>query len=284
MKKLRIRHPLAYCIIAFVLWLAAQNLFGIAGAFADGLFQMNGALLQLISEAGCALAMALLLRRTGRGGLLSERGIGLASGLKYGLPVILLAAVMTVLSLNFSSLQLSPLPIIVCYVTYMLTIGMAEDFLCRGIMAETLLERFGTGREGVLKASAISSLLFGLIHFMNLLSGASLSGVLLQVLNAFLVGMVFAAIYFRTGNLWTVVLIHAVWDFFSLMQTQNGLFVSQTTFAQTLSSQFDIWTLVTMALMLAFSIFMFMRKSTYEAAAIFFDPYVRMQKEERKQL
>lgn len=34
----------------------------------------------------------------------------------------------------------------------------------------------------------------------------------------------FAAIYFRTGNIWMCVTIHALWDFFSFLPAQNTLF------------------------------------------------------------
>lgn len=284
MRKLRIKHPIVYCIIACVLWFLAQSLFGVLGAVIEyRVLPMNGQIMQLTGEAGSALIAFLMIKWAKRGSLLSEKGIGLGNGMKYGLVVILLAVVMSVLSIDRSKMQLNPLPVILVFLIYMLTVGMAEDFLYRGVMAESLLEHFGTSRAGVQKAAVISSLIFALTHYMNLTTGASFLGVSLQVLNAFLAGLTLAVIYFRTGNIWTVVIIHAIWDFFSLLQSANGLFVSSTSFAETLSGGVDYTAFVAMGVLLAFSVFMLTRKELYEAAAIFFDPYVKMQEEEKKQ-
>ena len=96
--------------------------------------------------------------------------------------------------------QLQPAFSIFSFFLSMALVGVAEEFIFRGVIAQSLLERFGTGRAGVWKACLLSGLLFGAAHLTNLLSSAPF-GVLMQCVFAASLGTLFAAIYFRTGNL-----------------------------------------------------------------------------------
>lgn len=98
----------------------------------------------------------------------------------------------------------------------MALVGVAEEFIFRGVIAQSLLERFGTGRAGVWKACLLSGLLFGAAHLTNLLSSAPF-GVLMQCVFAASLGTLFAAIYFRTGNLWVTVFLHGAMDIASML-------------------------------------------------------------------
>lgn len=124
--------------------------------------------------------------------------------------------------------------------------GMAEEFMFRGITADVVLRRgFGAVRgeaasgqidvQGeiasgqstgskenvsgqmeitpgrVWEAVFVSGLLFGLMHGLNLLTAPTL-GVIVQMISAVLLGMVIAAIYCRSGNIWVVAAIHAFND------------------------------------------------------------------------
>lgn len=78
-------------------------------------------------------------------------------------------------------------------------------------MAETLLERFGLGRRGILAACGLSGLFFGLMHLVNLVE-APASSVVPQVVSAAFAGILLAAVYFRSGNIWANVALHMVYD------------------------------------------------------------------------
>lgn len=69
-----------------------------------------------------------------------------------------------------------------------------EEVLFRGLIFESCRERFGKGG-----ALVISALLFGLIH-----------GVPVQMVNAFVVGLILGYVYLRTRSLVSVMIIHAV--------------------------------------------------------------------------
>lgn len=69
-----------------------------------------------------------------------------------------------------------------------------EEILFRGLIFESCRERFGSGA-----AVLVSALLFGLVH-----------GVPVQIINAFVVGLIFGYVYLRTGSLLSVILLHVV--------------------------------------------------------------------------
>ena len=69
---------------------------------------------------------------------------------------------------------LLPLWRILSFFANMMLVGVAEEFLFRGVVAETLLEHFGTSRGGIWKACLLSGVLFGCAHLTNLFTSAPL--------------------------------------------------------------------------------------------------------------
>jgi membrane protease YdiL (CAAX protease family) len=85
-------------------------------------------------------------------------------------------------------------------------VALGEEIAFRGVLLHLLLPR------GIGVAVAVSSLLFGLTHTVNLLLGAPPGGVLLQVLFAGTGAAGFAALRIRTGSLWPGIALHATYD------------------------------------------------------------------------
>ena len=184
----------------------------IGGYFSAGLFELSLLILVLI-----------MMKVTGQIRVLkAPRGTffrGLFTGgfmIAMGLFAIISATVSRMDSLAFQGKG----TILFSTVLFIFT-GMAEEFMFRGITADVVLRRgFGAVRgEDVVeitpghvwKAVFISGLLFGLIHALNFLS-ARPEGVVVQMLSAVLLGMVIAAVYCRSGNIWAVAAIHAFND------------------------------------------------------------------------
>lgn len=92
-----------------------------------------------------------------------------------------------------------------------LLIGFAEEAIFRGLMLNALKAR------GLWQAAMITSLLFGLSHSLNLLSGKSFVDILIQVSYALAVGFAFAAVVLKEGILWPLVIAHALIDFTSFI-------------------------------------------------------------------
>ena len=85
-------------------------------------------------------------------------------------------------------------------------VGFVEEVSFRGLILRAFAPR------GIWLAAVTSSLLFGLMHFLNLLSGTDLDATLVKVGYATAMGFAFAAVALRTGVIWPLVVIHALVD------------------------------------------------------------------------
>lgn len=130
-------------------------------------------------------------------------------------------------------------------------VGFREETVFRGIIAGALWEKYGGSRAGIWRAALLSGLIFGLIHMGNLLSGANLVSVLVQTAAAAAIGTAFAAIYFRGGNLWALVLLHSLTDTASLF---GALFTKNNTLVDSINTLglINLTPVVTMLLLTAF--------------------------------
>lgn len=95
--------------------------------------------------------------------------------------------------------------------TDILILGLApaifEEVVFRGIFIHNLRE---SGKSDM-AALIIPALIFGLVHLTNAVNGEILQA-LVQTGYAVVVGLVFGAIYIRTGDLFSVILAHAAID------------------------------------------------------------------------
>ncbi len=87
-------------------------------------------------------------------------------------------------------------------------VGLSEELIYRGIVLPAFLEN-----HSKFKAILISSILFSLLHAVNVLGGVAPHGMFVQLLLTFLVGITFACIAIELGNLMPLIIYHALWDF-----------------------------------------------------------------------
>lgn len=72
-----------------------------------------------------------------------------------------------------------------------------------------MLQALGPSKLGVMNALFISSVLLGLSHYMNILTGGqTFAGTTQQVIAALCSGIFFAAVYYRSGSLTVPIAIH----------------------------------------------------------------------------
>ena len=99
-------------------------------------------------------------------------------------------------------------------VLYFILVGVTEELVFRGITADLLLQALykkNPGGQPEIAAVVISGAVFSLVHALNFRrSGAS--GVLIQMLGVFVLGMMLTAVYYRTANIYAVMVLHAFND------------------------------------------------------------------------
>ncbi|GEK21533.1 CPBP family intramembrane glutamic endopeptidase [Cellulomonas xylanilytica] len=98
-------------------------------------------------------------------------------------------------------------------------VGFNEEMTSRGLL---LVGLRGSTRE--IWVALISSLLFGLMHGVNIVLGQSVGETLPQVGQAFLLGLSFYILRRVTGSLAWAMLLHGAWDFsvFTLGETAGS--------------------------------------------------------------
>lgn len=117
----------------------------------------------------------------------------------------------------------------ILFVLAMIMVGVAEELMFRGVLLNGCLDFFGEASvSSIKKAIIISSSIFGAFHIFNVLIGASLTGSIVQAINAIAIGIILGAVYVRSGkNIWPCIVLHGFHDLGSFMQsgmlTGNGI-------------------------------------------------------------
>ncbi len=277
LKRLRKAHPILFCILAEVAFLASLFVTDLVFTLVLVLLRVDISgldtyLYSALQELVGVLVAVLFLARTGRTGLLRRRGSGFFNGLLVGMYPLVFIGYTAFGSLVLGRPEngvLQPAARICTFLVSMAMVGVAEEFLFRGVVAETLLEHFGTSRTGVWKACLLSGVLFGAAHLTNIL-GSAVFGVLMQCVFAASLGTLFAAVYFRTGNIWVTVFLHGAMDITSMLI--GGLY-GTTTVAEAVSG-YDASMLLSVLLYLIPTAFLLRRKKLPEVQ-LYWHQYVK---------
>ena len=225
-RKFAKKYTLIYCILAEVVVLGGMMVCGFLVGILLGEMGTDSYVLQALQELCGALLAFAALKLSGCGDILYERGIGFGKGLLVGgyFLVVGVYSAIVYTALYEGERLLRPWYLIVTFVICMVLVGVTEEFLCRGVLAELLRRHYGTTSQGIWKAVIVSGILFGAAHLTNLF-GAEPVGVLVQCVVAGVMGMAFAAIYFRTDNIWVTVALHAFVDICALIT--GGLYTGE---------------------------------------------------------
>ena len=277
LKRLRKAHPILFCILAEVAFLASLFVTDLVFTLVLVLLRVDISgldtyLYSALQELVGVLVAVLFLARTGRTGLLRRRGSGFFNGLLVGMYPLVFIGYTAFGSLVLGRPEngvLQPAARICTFLVSMAMVGVAEEFLFRGVVAETLLEHFGTSRTGVWKACLLSGVLFGAAHLTNIL-GSAVFGVLMQCVFAASLGTLFAAVYFRTGNIWVTVFLHGAMDITSMLI--GGLY-GTTTVAEAVSG-YDASMLLSVLLYLIPTAFL-LRKKKLPEVQLYWYPYAK---------
>ncbi len=106
------------------------------------------------------------------------------------------------------------------FAVYCISIGLLEETLFRGLLQALIFDALK--KRGAVIAILVNSALFGLWHLTNLFAGAGVGPTLLQVGYSFLLGAMWSSVCYRTGNIWTGVVTHALFDFGGMLVDYLG--------------------------------------------------------------
>ncbi len=218
LKNFKEKYTLIYAIIVVLLFKGGQMLGSFIITDLIKTLPVNEDVMQYIymifNDFIVALIMIILLACTNRIGLLKKKGKGYFKSLPiaaYPIGFAILAFFGNVAYAMHENVSLNEGFAIIIFIVCMFFVGLSEELCNRAISAESLLEHYGTDKKGIWKAAIISGILFGCLHLFNLKYGDPIK-VTVQVIAAAATGVLYAAIYFRSGNIWLMVTLHALHD------------------------------------------------------------------------
>ncbi len=150
--------------------------------------------------------------------------------------------------------------IILSILTLIFTVGFVEESLFRGLILNIFAKKYLYEPKGILKILVFPSVIFGFVHLFNIFVGVSLEKVILQSVMAFFTGILLNAIYIRSGNIFVLILIHAIIDASGLFE---HLFLKTNITLSNSINKISYITLVYIPLYLLLTIFL-LRKSKLE--------------------
>jgi membrane protease YdiL (CAAX protease family) len=118
--------------------------------------------------------------------------------------VMALIAIANVASIDFGELSGSYLAVLFLGVAL---VGFGEELTCRGLALVGMRGRFSEVGSWLL-----TSLLFGLLHSINVLFGQSMAATVQQMVFAFMMASALYLARMGTGTLVIAMVIHAMWD------------------------------------------------------------------------
>ena len=181
---------------------------------------------RMVMEAVGSVCVLLLLYFFGYTKVLADKGVGFLrgfyiGGFMTGYCVYVVFAQILLQRMSQKG-QLEPVLNILMFLITMFFIGFNEEVIFRGIILNLFLDKFGNSKKGILISVITSGVIFGSIHIINFFGGVSIGSVLVQVIEAALLGILFAEIYLLSGNIWIVIAMHALTDVASMMS--SGIF------------------------------------------------------------
>ena len=165
----------------------------------------------VVGEAILAILVFLVMLLWKNSYVFTQKKEKFSKGLVYGTFYLTFGTIILLLNLLGGDLNVRS---IINLAIYCLLIGIYEEFLCRGWLLNEFLERYGKGNKRIFLCICVSGIIFGLLHSINVLNGDMSSvDVIVQVISAAASGIGFGTIYYKTKNIWSVVFLHAFWDF-----------------------------------------------------------------------
>ena len=179
----------------------------------------------------------------------------LSKCLVYASPLIIFSVISLFNSIGY--IEKFSLSVFINIALYSLFIGLAEEFIFRGWLQNEFIERFSNNKNTVLKSICLSSIIFGSMHIINILGNQGLYETIIQMLNATTLGFLLGCLYYKTKNIWSVIILHAFYDFALILAEMNVIkecTYTMPTFITTVVDSISILLMISIWLLCAYLI------------------------------
>jgi membrane protease YdiL (CAAX protease family) len=145
---------------------------------------------------------------------------GFIKGIIMGLPFLALGIISVLFSnsgTDWSVIKRPSVYILFMFTANMFMVGAAEEMLFRGLILNNMLLKWGSNKRGIMKSVWLSAIIFGAMHIINIFALPYAITVIVQAVNAAFASILFAAVYLRGKNIWSVIVVHALVDWIALI-------------------------------------------------------------------
>lgn len=91
-------------------------------------------------------------------------------------------------------------------------VGIREECIYRATLQNIVAKKHANSVKGIWITVIIGAVIFGLCHVPNIFFGERWQSVIAQVISATFVGVLFGAVYLRSGSIWALILVHTLTD------------------------------------------------------------------------
>lgn len=221
LKEISVKHPLRFSIVFMAAALGLHGFLKYRFVQSREHFEIITYGIPDILTSGVSIILVIMVMFLT--GMYSQAGFilkGIGKGILFGWYSLVIGPMLLTamfLSADKNILVFPGVPRIISFTVSMLTIGVFEEILFRGIVLNILISRWKNNKNGIMKAIILSAFLFGAAHLANLIMWPNLIiTTASQVVYAFLTGFYLACIYVRSRNIWSVILLHALTNWFSM--------------------------------------------------------------------
>ena len=215
-KRVSDKHPIMFSIILGILLVL---FIAIASAVAQNL-KLSG--IELIIAQGVAfLLMAIIITVYMKNNHETLKPFGFqkleitkTKEVLYYIPLLIIAVINPII--GGLDTELTGIEIIVIII-FAFLVGYTEESIFRGIFKEKLKSK------SIAFFIIFSSTYFGILHMANALSGKNLTAVILQVINAFLVGLILSLLITLIHNIIPLIAFHFLYDTLAIMTSSNAV-------------------------------------------------------------
>ena len=174
---------------------------------------------EFIAESVFALIILVMVISFKNTYIFTEKKEPLLSSIFLGLPMLIFGGLSILSSLTIKGYSGSLINLLL----FCISIGIAEEFMCRGWIQNEFIERFSKNYKEVFISILLSSFIFGAMHITNIFQGQTVFETMMQIVQATSLGFLLGSVYFRSKNIWAVVFLHAFYDFAFMMPEVNSL-------------------------------------------------------------
>ena len=209
------KSPAAAAILMCLLWFVLYQLLEFAINFPVSILisdynPITGPIGMVLSVVIMMGVYKLWFRPEFEGMLKGDLPLGFLLGLIELIYVVVTFAVSMVFGYE---LNIKPLTSVIIFSS--LGAGLGEEFIFRGVLISTLMRQW-KDQNKFRSAALVSGIVFGLIHATNVFAGADPLRTLLQVIGAVGIGIMFTAVYLRSGSILPCMFYHTLHDIIAI--------------------------------------------------------------------